>query len=112
MLERIRARIEQTRGDVGGWRAASERERDRAGERLSEIGVDESASTTVLLNQDRLRLAQESINELRTIDEELTRLEFLNRWLARELSALEGPWHAFGTGWPKMRHWPVPGSVR
>lgn len=97
MIERLRAQVAATRRDALDWRTASERERERAGERLAEMGQVTRVDAAVLVNQDRLRMAQQAINALRSLEEELTQASYLMRWLNQSVQANQG-WIARAIG--------------
>ncbi|MGB7180790.1 MAG: hypothetical protein WBD51_02580, partial [Burkholderiaceae bacterium] len=86
------ARLEQIRQSLDQWLTASERERDRAGALLSTADQGPTLQTTVrLMNQDRLRLAQETVSAVSVLSSEITQLEFLTRWTTRAVTDNEGP---------------------
>lgn len=87
LLVTLRDKGEAVRSDARQWRSTSERERERAGERLAESDAADAAG---LINQDRVRLAQLSINGLRALDEELVRSSYLVRWINQALHARQG----------------------
>ena len=91
-LDALRFGMERARGNSREWQTASERERDRAVQELSQSSAQPGVQNALdLINQDRLRLAQESMTALRSLDDELTQLDFLSRWTARSLRSNEGP---------------------
>lgn len=85
-------RMKEARENIERWRNGSERERERAGALLSNTGDGPPVQDAVrLMNQDRLRLAQETVSDLSLLTDELTQLEFLARWTSRTLHSHEGP---------------------
>ncbi|MEZ5652136.1 MAG: mechanosensitive ion channel [Burkholderiaceae bacterium] len=89
-LERLRDRAQGLRASVRGWRSASERERERAGERSAENRDAKSLDAAALINQDRVRLAQQTLNNLRVVDEELLQSTYLMRWINQSIIEREG----------------------
>lgn len=87
-VELTRVAIEEARSSIESLAAASERERDRAGEQLASAG--NSRVDSLPMNQRRLRLAQESIGQLRLLNDQLVKLEFLTRWTRAAIRANEG----------------------
>ncbi len=85
-IELTRQLIEQARPLVATLQTGSELERDRAGEQLASTGLREAV---LLINQRRLRLAQESIGQIRLLNDQLTQLEFLSRWTATAIRGEE-----------------------
>lgn len=92
-LEQLRAAIPPIIDNIETWVTASERERDRAGERLAAatVGTTGSAPAMMETNQNRLRLAQESIGLVRGLRDSLIQIEFLSRWTNAAITAGEGP---------------------
>lgn len=87
-VESTRQLIEQSRSEAQKLASASERERDRAGERLADTG--RLNAEDLALNQQRMRLAQDSVSQVRLLNDQLIQLEFLSRWTATAVRANEG----------------------
>lgn len=87
-VELTRKAIDEARNSIESLAAASERERDRAGERLASAG--NARADSLPMNQRRLRLAQDSVGQLRLLNDRLVKLEFLARWTSAAIRANEG----------------------
>jgi len=83
-----RTAIDDARNSIESLATASERERDRAGERLASAG--NARADSLPMNQRRLRLAQDSVGQLRLLNDQLVKLEFLTRWTSAAIRANEG----------------------
>ncbi len=87
-VEQTRELIKQARSSLLTLGAASERERDRAGERLA--ATEDQAAGALQMNQRRLRLAQESVSQLGVLNDQVAQLEFLTRWTTTAIRTNEG----------------------
>ncbi|MFK7966305.1 MAG: mechanosensitive ion channel domain-containing protein [Burkholderiaceae bacterium] len=87
-VELTRQAIGEGRNAMATLSAASERERDRAGEQLASAG--DARTDSLVVNQRRLRLAQESVGQLRLLNDQIVKLEFLTRWTSTAIRTNEG----------------------
>lgn len=76
------------------WINRSERERQRAGDLVAVAPAENPVVTSVrLINEERLRLAQETLVALQRLDDELTQTELVLQLVEEKLTQREGgPW--------------------
>ncbi len=92
-LALAREAAERAERNAGAWIAASERERDRAGERLATAAgaqANEAARALLESSQNRLRMAQESIGLVQGLRDQIMQVQFLARWTETTIGAHEG----------------------
>lgn len=78
------------RRQANGWIRESERERERVAESTSGAGSSTTLTAVHLIDQDRLRLAQQSIVAAHGLQEQFARPKLLLEWVDLQLSRAEG----------------------
>ncbi|MEZ5657276.1 MAG: mechanosensitive ion channel [Burkholderiaceae bacterium] len=89
-IDKVREKTADLRAEAGDWRVASERERERAGERAAENRDANQVDAAALINQDRVRLAQQTLSGLRVLDEAFLRSSYLVRWTNQAIHERQG----------------------
>lgn len=106
-LDALRDAETHAKQNIRRWLNDSERERDRAGAGLSS---NNTVQTPIgLMNQDRLRLAQDSVSALAALSAQLVQIDYLRRWTSRTMHNQEGiltrigstasEWGSAAVGW-------------
>lgn len=103
-LRRWRTSLRTIRRDAEQWTQDSEQERDRTGAAVAAVpdqmgGLLDSVQ---LINQDRFRLAQESLVAIQTLQQDIQQVDVLITQVERRLLALDGrlrDWLARGSQW-------------
>jgi small-conductance mechanosensitive channel len=90
-LSEWNAQLTAIRRQALTWTMDSERERDRAGESVAGVPREAPFVTSLaLINEERLRLAQETLVTLQRLEDELTQTDLIVQLVSEKLARREG----------------------
>jgi small-conductance mechanosensitive channel len=102
LLEGWESRLSDIRRQAYTWTVRSDRERQRAGDLVAVAPMEAPVLTSVaLINEERLRVAQDTLVALQRLDDELTQVDLIVRLVDEKLIRREG---GFGNWWLHLEY--------
>lgn len=102
LVEGWESRLSDMRRQAFTWTARSDRERQRAGDLVAVVSTKASDFTSLaLINEERLRVAQDTLVALQRLDDELTQADLIIELLDEKLTRREG---GFGNWWLQLEY--------
>lgn len=114
LLEGWESRLSDIRRQAYTWTVRSDRERQRAGDSMAVVPMEAPVLTSVaLINEERLRVAQDTLVALQRLDDELTQVDLIVQLVDEKLIRREGGFvnwwlqleYAFTQVWDKSAAW-------